>query len=146
MQRGQQAQPALAKQHPPAGGNGGGSAGGAGSIHTPIPEGSDPALAALLTSLDLGRFLPQFAKVSGLSLCTSAHEKCCFTVLHLRFFRGGSEIPCFAYAVLDVPQEEMDMEAFGMLDDEDLQEMGIAKGPRLKLLQAISQVASSSKA
>jgi hypothetical protein len=37
-------------------------------------------------------------------------------------------------------QEEMDMEAFGMLDDEDLQEMGIAKGPRLKLLQAISQV------
>ncbi len=41
-------------------------------------------------------------------------------------------------------QEEMDMEAFGMLDDEDLQEMGIAKGPRLKLLQAISQVANSS--
>ena len=36
----------------------------------------------------------------------------------------------------------MDMEAFAMLDDEDLQEMGIAKGPRLKLLQAISQVAS----
>ena len=39
----------------------------------------------------------------------------------------------------------MDMEAFGMLDDEDLQEMGIAKGPRLKLLQAISQVANSSR-
>ena len=36
--------------------------GGSGSA--PIPDGSDPGLAALLTSLDLGRFLPQFAKVS----------------------------------------------------------------------------------
>lgn len=85
-------------------------------------KGADPALARLLTSLDLGRFLPQFV------------------------------------------DEEMDMEAFGasctwhhtcararwdhwwlatcagMLTDEDLQEMSIAKGPRLKLLQAINHV------
>jgi len=63
-----------------------------------VSKGADPALAQLLTSLDLGRFLPQFV------------------------------------------DEEMDMEAFGMLTDEDLQEMNIAKGPRLKLLQAIHHV------
>ena len=43
-------------------------------------------------------------------------------------------------------QEEMDMEAFGMLTDEDLQEMDIAKGPRLKLLQAVQAVNAAREA
>ena len=79
--------------------------------------------------------MPQFAKVSNFVVVLYL-PFCCISL-------------CFAARaltlILTTAQEEMDMEAFGMLDDEDLQEMGIAKGPRLKLLQAISQVANSSR-
>ena len=98
------------------------------SKEQPADGGADPALARLLTSLQLHRFLPQFAKVTLTPFVLAARTA------------GSRTLTCLA------AQEEMDMEAFGMLTDEDLQEMDIAKGPRLKLLQAVQAVNAAREA